>query len=124
MAFALSFINFLFAQEAAEGLKPSPAQNMLQISFMIFFFLIAMYLLFIVPKRSRDKQTKKMTETLKKNDNVMTNSGIFGTVCSVDKEKGIVSLRVDDSNNTKIRISVEAIYYVFPEESDNGAAGK
>lgn len=114
-------MNSLFAQDSAP--KPGTAQNLLSISFMVFFFLIAMYLFFILPKKSRDKQMKRMIDTLKKNDKVMTSSGIIGIVHSVDKESGEIVIKVDESNNTKIRFSVEAVYYIFPDKDKESEKG-
>jgi preprotein translocase subunit YajC len=56
--------------------------------FLIFYFLM------IRPQRQQQKKTKEMLEKLKKNDEVITTSGIHGTVVIV-KEKTVV-LRVDE----------------------------
>ena len=56
--------------------------------FGIFLFLV------ILPERKRRKQTKEMLANLKKNDEVVTSSGIHGTVVIV-KDKTIV-IRVDE----------------------------
>ena len=61
--------------------------------------------------------TKAEFDSLKKNDKVMTSSGIIALVHSVDKEAGEVVLKVDDSNNTKIRFSIQSVYYIFPEKT-------
>jgi preprotein translocase subunit YajC len=55
---------------------------------LIFYFLI------IRPQRQQQKKIKEMQEGLKKNDEVVTNSGIHGTVAIV-KEKTVV-IRVDE----------------------------
>jgi len=54
----------------------------------IFYFLI------IRPQRQQQKKIKEMLEKLKKNDEVITTSGIHGTVAIV-KEKTVV-VRVDE----------------------------
>ena len=111
----------LFAQDTepvAQKMQQSPQQTMFSFICMIFLFLIAMYLLFILPKRRQEKQMKQLFDSLKKNDKVMTSSGIIALVHSVDKEAGEVVLKVDDSNNTKIRFSIQSSYYVFPEKTD------
>ena len=95
--------------------KPAGAVNMM---FMIFMVLIAMYLLFVLPKKSQAKQTQKMIDSLNKNDRVMTNCGIIGLVHSIDKEAGEIVLKVDESNNTKIRFSIGAVYYVFRDKDE------
>jgi len=48
-----------------------------------------------------------MVQNLKKNDKVRTIGGILGTIVDVRGDE--VVLKVDESNNTKIRISTSAI---------------
>ncbi len=111
----------LFAQDAepaVQKMQPSPQQSIFSFLCMIFLFLIAMYLLFILPKRRQEKQMKQLFDSLKKNDKVMTSSGIIALVHSVDKEAGEVVLKVDESNNTKVRFSIQSVYYIFPEKTE------
>ena len=56
--------------------------------FLIFYFFI------IRPQRQQQKKIKEMLANLKKNDEVVTTSGIHGTVAIV-KDKTVV-LRVDE----------------------------
>ncbi|HBR15488.1 MAG TPA: preprotein translocase subunit YajC [Candidatus Omnitrophica bacterium] len=67
--------------------------------FFIFYFLV------LRPQRSKQKEQKEMIKNLKKNDEVITTSGIHGTVALV-KDKTVV-LRVDD--NVKIEFDKESI---------------
>jgi len=114
------------AAENAAGSGAAPAAGPMNLVFMIFMVLIAMYLLFILPKQSQAKQAKKLIDGLNKNDRVMTTSGIIGLIHSIDKEAGEVVLKVDESNNTKIRFSTGAIYYVFrdKDKTPDGAKDK
>lgn len=108
------------APEVAQGTAPAAGQtgsNPLSFMMVVFMGLLAMYLLFILPKQSQAKQAKKMLDSLNKNDRVMTTSGIIGIIHSIDKEAGEVVLKVDESNNTKIRFSTGAIYYVFSDKT-------
>ncbi len=105
------------AAPAAQEMKQSPQQTMFSFICMVFFFLIAMWLLFILPKKRQDKQMKRLFDSLKKNDKVMTSSGIIALVHSVDKEAGEVVLKVDEANNTKIRFSIQSVYYIFPDKT-------
>ncbi len=56
--------------------------------FFIFYFLI------LRPQRQQQKKVKQMQANLKKNDEIVTTSGIHGTVAIV-KEKTVV-VRVDE----------------------------
>jgi len=67
--------------------------------FLIFYFLV------IRPEKTRKVKHKEIVNNLTKNDQVITTSGIHGTVVLV-KEKTVV-VRVDD--NVKIEFDKEAI---------------
>lgn len=69
--------------------------------FLIFYFLI------IRPNQKRDKNRKKMIETLQKGDKVLTNGGIFGLVVSVKPGENKVVLKIAD--NTKVEFSKASV---------------
>ena len=87
---------------------------MFQLIMLIFMALVIMYLLVILPKRNQEKQTRKLLDSLKKNDKVMTTSGMIGTIYAIDKQVGEVTLKVDD--NVKIKFSLGAVYCILKEE--------
>jgi len=59
---------------------------------------------------------------LKKNDRIVTIGGILGTVMNVQKDE--VTIRVDESTNTKLRMQRNAIARVIPPEGDAVAKGE
>ena len=67
--------------------------------FLVFYFLV------LKPQKNKQKEHKQMVENLKKNDQIVTSSGIHGTVV-LTKDKTVV-VRVDD--NVKIEFEKEAI---------------
>lgn len=67
--------------------------------FGIFYFLV------IKPQKEQQKQFQKMLEALKKNDEIVTNGGIHGTIVNI-KDKTLV-IRIDD--NVKIEIDRTAV---------------
>jgi preprotein translocase subunit YajC len=73
---------------------------------LIFYFLI------IRPQRQQQKKIKEMLANLKKNDEVVTTSGIHGTV-TIIKEKTVV-LRVDEG--CRIEFDRESIAAVINTE--------
>lgn len=89
---------------------------------MIFFVLIALFILIVLPNKSRDKQAQKLINSLKVNDKVLTTGGIIGSIYSIDKEAGEVVLRVDDTNNVKIKFAVSAIYFVYNKDAADKVA--
>jgi preprotein translocase subunit YajC len=64
-----------------------------------------MYFFFFRPQIKKQKETQKMIEELKKGDKVITQSGIHGSIISIDDKSAL--LQVDD--NTKIRFEKSSI---------------
>jgi len=82
------------------------------ILFIFWFFLIR-------PQQREDDRRRKMLESLKKNDKVYTVGGIIGVVHNVDLEKKEVVLKLDDSNNTKVKFLLHAIAAIVVEPETN-----
>ncbi len=74
--------------------------------FIGLMFVILYFVLFRGPQKQK-QQHKKMVKTLQKNDRVRTIGGIIGTVVDVKEDE--ITLKVDESNNTKIKIIASAI---------------
>ncbi len=86
-----------------EGQTMNPLTQLPIIPYLLIFLVF--YFLVIRPEKNKRKQHKDMINSIAKNDEVVTTSGIHGTVVLV-KEKSVV-LRVDD--NVKIEFEKEAI---------------
>jgi len=90
----------------AEEFFSSPL-NYILILIVCFYF----YLMFVMPRgarRAKKIQIEKLN-SLKKNDRVVTSSGIHGIVSNIDKEAGTVTLRVDENSNAKLTIDRDSI---------------
>ena len=89
------------AAPAAGGAAPNPIASFMPIIiiFVIFYFLL------IRPQKKTQEEHKKMVSGLKKNDEVITNGGIHGTIMNV-KENSVV-VKIDD--NVKIEIQKAAV---------------
>jgi len=83
-----------------------------QILFMYVPIIAIFYFLIIRPQRQQQKKIKEMLDKLKKNDEVITTSGIHGTVAIV-KEKTVV-VRVDEG--CRIEFDRESIAVVTSGE--------
>ncbi len=94
--------------DANAPVGPAPAQKPL-ISPMILFglMLVVFYLLIFRGPRKKQQQHKQMVQSLQKNDKVRTIGGIIGTVVDIKDDE--ITLKVDESNNTKIKIASSAI---------------
>jgi preprotein translocase subunit YajC len=96
---------------AVDSNAPASPARRVQSPYPTLIFVVAivlmMYFVLFREPRKRQKQQQQMVRSLKKNDKVRTVGGIIGTVVDV-KEDEIV-LKVDESNNTKIRVVPSAI---------------
>jgi len=76
-------------------------------------FLVMYMFLFRGPQKQK-QQRRKLIQSLKKNDRVLTAGGIIGTIVDIKDEE--IVLKVDESNNTKVRILSGAISKNMSEE--------
>lgn len=82
--------------------------NPLTYIFPYLIIFIIFYILLIRPQRQKEKEHRLMLNELKKNDDVVTASGIHGTIVNV-KDKTII-LRIDE--NVKMEVDKSCIAYV------------
>ena len=92
-------------QASAPGLSGIMSIAPLIILFVIFYFLL------IRPQQKKAKEHKQMLSEVQKGDNVVTNSGIYGRVISVQDE----TLTVEIAENVKVKVAKEAIAIRKPQ---------
>lgn len=102
----------LIQQDAAPGGQLTSFIGMIVLLFGIMWFLV------IRPQRKRDRERREMLEALRKNDRVLTVGGIYGTIRSIKGDDMV--LLVDESSNTKLRVSRSAISQVVSETKEEG----
>ncbi len=73
----------------------------------IGLMLVMMYLILFRGPRKKQQKHKQMMQTLSKSDRVQTIGGIIGTVVDIKDDE--VTLKIDESNNTKMKILRSAI---------------
>ena len=88
--------------------------------FQLWPFLIIgvlFYFMLIAPERRKRKEMESLLANIKKNDQVVTIGGICGTVVNASPGSTFVTIRVDDGNNTRLKVLRSAISRVgLPEE--------
>lgn len=89
-------------------------------SILSFLPILAMgvlaYFLFIVPQRTKDRKFQEMLAGLKENDRIVTTGGLHGVVTNVQRDQGRLTLRIDESSGTKIKVSLWAIDSVLTDD--------
>ncbi len=74
--------------------------------FLVLMFVVMYFLLFRGPQKQK-QQRKQLVQSLQKNDRVQTIGGIIGTIVDIKSDE--VTLKIDESNNTKIKVASSAI---------------
>jgi len=86
------------------------------IAFLFYFLLIR-------PQRREQAQRQKMLDAVKKNDRVLTVGGIYWVVTNVHREANEITIKVDESTNTKLRLTLGSIARVLGEEVEEEKKG-
>ena len=97
-----------FAGDPNGGQTPSGPREFNPSSLILPGLLVVMiyFILFRGPKKKQQKHST-MVQSLKKNDKVRTIGGIIGTVIDINGDE--ITLKIDESNNTKIKVVSSAI---------------
>ncbi|MDD5064370.1 MAG: preprotein translocase subunit YajC [Phycisphaerae bacterium] len=90
---------------ATKGTEQKPFGNMVWVIW-IALMLVMFFVVFRGPQKQKQER-KKLIQSLQKNDRVQTIGGIFGTVVDIKGDE--ITLKVDESNNTKIKVASSAI---------------
>ncbi len=94
------------------GGKPFDPYSLILLGLLVVFMY---FILFRGPKK-REQEQRKMLQSLKKNDKVRTIGGIIGTITDVSDDE--ITLKVDESTNTKIKVIPSAIGKILSGEKD------
>lgn len=82
----------------------------------IFYFML------IRPQKRETERREKMLSALKKHDVVVTHSGLIGQIAEISDD--LVTLKVDDNQNVRIRFRRAAIAGPLESSADKEAAAK
>lgn len=85
--------------------------NLILISAILFMFIVAR------PQQKQLKQQQQALAELKKNDRVVTASGIHGVVVHMSSEEGLVTIRIDENSGARMTINRDSINKIIPTDS-------
>ena len=91
---------------------PGPLAMVFPIAVMFLIF----YVLVFRPQTKARKDHEQMVKGLKKNDEVVTGGGLFGTVVNVRPES--ITLRIDD--NVRVEVEPSAIVRLVKPRAQSG----
>ena len=88
------------------------SNNLITFGFLGLMF-VAFYFLLIRPQRKRQQQQAELTSSLKPGDRVITYSGIYGTIESMDEDTRVIKVE----SGTTIRMARAAVAQKQPDSS-------
>jgi preprotein translocase subunit YajC len=112
------------AGEAKDAAATQSPLGGLSFPLLILMLGIVFYLMILRPQKKEQKKRLDWLNNLKKNDRVVTIGGIYGTVMNAKRESDEVILKVDETNDTKIRVIYNAIARVIVDEPKDESKDK
>ena len=101
------------ANSASHNAPPPRGNPWMQMLPFILIIIVFYFLMLRGPQKQKAQQ-QQMIKNLKKNDRIQTVGGILGTVLEVSENE--VTIKIDESNNTKIRIVPSAVGRVIEQK--------
>jgi preprotein translocase subunit YajC len=110
----MTTLAMLLAQSAPAGGPPVGGAELFLRQFLPLILILGIFWWILARGRKKERQRyEEMLNSIKKNDRVQTIGGILGTVLDVRDNEVVV--KVDETNNVKLRFVRSAIKEVFRE---------
>jgi len=115
----MTHLTALVAEQPPEPMKEQKEQQGFgdpTVLILMAGLFVAFYVIIIMPMKRREKKDRAdLFSKLKKNDEVLTSSGIIGIVAMVKDDE--VVLKVDESSNVRLRVLKSTIARILnPKE--------
>ena len=112
-------IQLVAQQQGGDGKGEQPVSPFGNFLFPMVAILVLMYFMLIRPARRQEKDRQALVNALKRDDEVVTSSGIIGTVINIKKDKDEI---VIESSNSRLRVLKSSVARVMtksdrPEEA-------
>lgn len=98
--------------------KPAEPPTWLNAIGMYIPLILLAYFFLIRPSITQQRKAADQMSKLKKNDRVLTRAGIYGTIFSIDRDKNIATIKIDEATNTKIDIALNSIENVVSDSEE------
>jgi len=95
----------LLAQEETPAAPAFGSGMMIPMAIIMVLF----YFMILRPQKNKEQSFRSMIDNLKEKDRIVTVGGIYGVVTNVLRDRDEVTVRIDESTGTKIRIGTSAI---------------
>lgn len=84
--------------------------NLILISAILFMFIV------VRPQQKAAREAKAALSALKKNDRVVTGSGIHGTVVQANEGESTIVIRIDENTGARMTVNRDAVSGVIGDE--------
>ncbi len=109
--------NWLLLAQDAKAADPATPGG-LPFPVLMGMLLLLGYFLLWRPEQKKRQESRSMLDNLKEKDRVVTIGGIHGVVTNVQRDSDLVTIRIDESTGTKIRLNTGAIARVVVDEAE------
>jgi preprotein translocase subunit YajC len=92
-----------------QGEGPGLMSNVILFGSIILIF----YFMIIRPQQKRTKERKKLIESMKKGDKVITSGGLYGTVAGLDEKTVLVEI----ADKVKVKLDRSSIATIISESA-------
>ncbi len=103
---------FSVAHAQSQGTADS---GMFQIIFLVGLVLL-FYVMLIRPQRKRQKEHQNMVTALEKGDEIVTSSGILGSISQIDEHY----IQVHVADNVTLKMQRSSVHAVLPKGTLSG----
>jgi preprotein translocase subunit YajC len=110
----------ILAADPAPAPQDDPFQLIRPI-FVVSILMVLFYMMMIRPQKRKEQELRNQVSNLKESDRVITIGGIYGVVTNVQRDAQRVTIRVDESTGTKLRLNMSAISRVLTAEEQEGS---
>jgi preprotein translocase subunit YajC len=96
-----------------EGESGTSGSGALLVQLAPFILIMGIFFILVIrPQWRREKERQAMLKELKKNDKVVTQTGLLGTVIQL-KEPWVV-LRIDDNKDVRVKVLLNSVSGMAP----------
>ncbi len=105
---------------AAPAAGTTPQGSSLPSILMLVVFMVVFYFLLIRPQMKRNKDQRQLLNTLQKGDEVLTSSGICGTITKLDSN----FIELEIAKDVNIKLQKQAIVSLLPKTASGNVEAK
>ncbi len=120
-------LGFLLLAADPPAAAPDPMSGIVQMVPMFLMIGVLFFFMILRPQQREARARDEMLKGVKKNDRVLTTGGIYGVVTNVSPEANEVTIRVDERNDTKLRMALSSIARILtdaPSTDDKAVKGE